>query len=291
MKLARYSANGKTSIGLVQDDRIYDIPSVLPALPQDITGILAAGASALAAIREALPGTQVGVPLAQVRLEAPIPRPSKYLAIGMNYNDHAEECRQAGIPIPKAQVWFNKQVSCITGPFDDIHRPFVSDKMDYEAELGVVIGKRCRHVSVDKALDMVGGYFVANDVTARDWQHATPTWTLGKSFDTHGPIGPWIVTADEVADPQNLNMRLYVNGQLRQQQTTGDMIYKIAEQIAHLSTVMTLEPGDLIASGTCAGIGIALKPPCFLQAGDVVRVEIDGIGHLENKVIDEPRVA
>ena len=289
MKLARYTHEGKTSIGLVVDDKIFDIPAALPKLPVDIAGILALGAPALDEIRATLPGKQSGIALAEIRLEAPIPKPSKYLAIGMNYNDHAEECRLAGIPIPNTQVWFNKQVSCITGPFDPIHKPFVSEKMDYEAELGVVIAKRCRHVSVEDALSVVGGYFVANDVTARDWQHATPTWTLGKSFDTHGPIGPWIVTADEVPDPQALNMRLFVNGELRQNQTTGDMIYKIREQIAHLSTVMTLEPGDLIASGTCAGIGIALKPPRFLQPGDVVRVEIDGIGHIENTVIAEPR--
>jgi 2-keto-4-pentenoate hydratase/2-oxohepta-3-ene-1,7-dioic acid hydratase in catechol pathway len=158
--------------------------------------------------------------------------------------------------------------------------------MDYEAELGVVIGKRCRYVTEDAATSVVGGYFVANDLTARDWQQASPTFTLGKSFDTHGPIGPWIVTADEIEDPQSLEMRCYVNGELRQRQSTSQMIYSVVQQIAHLSKVMTLVPGDLIATGTCSGIGAVQGK--FLQPGDVVRVEIDRIGHIENRVIPEP---
>jgi len=176
-------------------------------------------------------------------------------------------------------------VSCIVGPFDDVQRPRASDRVDYEAELGVVIGRRCRHVAEADALSVVGGYFVANDVTARDWQAASPTFTLGKSFDTHGPTGPWIVTSDEVPDPQALEMRLYVNGELRQQQSTSRMIYSVAQQIAHLSTVMTLMPGDLLATGTCAGVGVASNK--FLQPGDVVRVEIDGIGYIENRIVEE----
>jgi 2-keto-4-pentenoate hydratase/2-oxohepta-3-ene-1,7-dioic acid hydratase in catechol pathway len=150
----------------------------------------------------------------------------------------------------------------------------------------VVIGQKCRHVSEADAPSVIGGYFVANDVTTRDWQLASPTFTLGKSFDTHGPIGPWIVTPDEIPDPHNLEMRLYVNGELRQKQSTGQMIYNIWQQIAHISTVMTLMPGDLIATGTCAGVGIALNK--FLQPGDVVRVEIDGVGHIENRIVAEP---
>jgi 2-keto-4-pentenoate hydratase/2-oxohepta-3-ene-1,7-dioic acid hydratase in catechol pathway len=152
----------------------------------------------------------------------------------------------------------------------------------------VVIGKRCRHVRAAQAREVIAGYFVANDVTARDWQFASPTWTLGKSFDTHGPIGPWIVTADEIADPHALPMRLYVNGELRQSASTGLMIHNIYEQIAHLTTVMTLEVGDLIATGTCSGVGVARTPPSFLKIGDVVRVEIERLGHIENQVIAEP---
>jgi len=180
-------------------------------------------------------------------------------------------------------------VTCINGPYDPIYKPHVSEKMDYEAELGVVIGKRCRYVSVDDAPGIVGGYFVANDVTARDWQFKSPTFTLGKSFDSHGPIGPWITTADEIADPHNLLMQLWVNGELRQETNTGSMIHNIWQQIHELSQVMTLEPGDLIATGTCANVGIALGK--FLQPGDVVRVEIEGLGHIENRVEAEPATA
>jgi 2-keto-4-pentenoate hydratase/2-oxohepta-3-ene-1,7-dioic acid hydratase in catechol pathway len=158
--------------------------------------------------------------------------------------------------------------------------------MDYEAEMGVVIGKRCRYVSLEDARSVVAGYFVLNDVTARDWQFKSPTYTLGKSFDSHGPIGPWITTADEIADPHALDMKLWVNGELRQQASTGGMIYDIWQQIHELSQVMTLEPGDLIATGTCANVGIALGK--FLQPGDVVKVEIAGLGHIENSVEQEP---
>lgn len=189
---------------------------------------------------------------------------------------------------PESQVWFNKQVSCITGPYDPIEKPQVSERLDYEGELGVVIGKRCRHVKAENALDVVAGYVVMNDVTARDWQRKSPTWTLGKSFDTHGPIGPWIATKRDIPDPQALALKLWVNGQLRQQLSTAKMVYPIAEQIAYLSTVMTLEPGDLIATGTGSGAGWGMEPPVFLVPGDVVRVEIEGIGHIENRVIDEP---
>jgi 2-keto-4-pentenoate hydratase/2-oxohepta-3-ene-1,7-dioic acid hydratase in catechol pathway len=286
MKLIRYTHDARTSIGVVDDGYAVDLASLLPDAPGSLKDVLAGAANIYQRIRTALPKSAARVPLSAVRLEAPLPDAQKYLAIGMNYEDHAEEARRAGITIPKTQLWFNKQVSCIVGPYDDVHQPRASQKVDYEAELGVVIGQRCRHVSEADAPGVVGGYFVANDVTARDWQMASPTYTLGKSFDTHGPTGPWVVTPDEVPDPHDLEMRLTVNGELRQKQNTGTMIYNIWRQIAHLSTVMTLMPGDLIATGTCAGVGIALGK--FLQPGDVVRVEIDRIGHIENRIVQEP---
>jgi 2-keto-4-pentenoate hydratase/2-oxohepta-3-ene-1,7-dioic acid hydratase in catechol pathway len=221
-------------------------------------------------------------PLADVRLVAPIDDPQKYLAIGMNYRAHAEEAAAAGIAIPTSQLWFNKQVSCITGPYDPIDSPRASEKLDYEAEMGVVIGKRCRHVSAAQARSVIAGYFVANDVTARDWQMRSPTYTLGKSFDTHGPIGPWITTDDEIADPHALSIRLTVNGAERQRGSTGDMLHNIYEQIAYLTTVMTLEPGDLLATGTPAGVGIARNT--FLKPGDRIRVEIEHLGAIDNLV-------
>jgi 2-keto-4-pentenoate hydratase/2-oxohepta-3-ene-1,7-dioic acid hydratase in catechol pathway len=230
----------------------------------------------------------VSYALADVRLEAPVPTASKFLAIGMNYSQHAEEARRAGVDVPEYQVWFNKQVSCINGPYDPVHMPRVSDKLDYEAELGVVIGQRCRHVKAEDARSVIAGYMCVNDVSVRDWQRRTATMTLGKSFNTTGPIGPWIVTDDEVRDPMNLEMRMKINGQVRQQVNTGLMIFNIWDQIAYLSTVMTLEPGDLIATGTPAGVGAAMQPPQFVKVGDVMRVEIDGIGHIENLVIAEP---
>jgi len=288
MKLARFRRSAATiSLGIVVGDRIVDLGIALPDAPQDIVEILKSP-QWRGRIGKLAPTRENSVALSEVVLEAPIANPSKYLGIGLNYQDHAEEARKAGIPIPKTQVWFNKQVSCITGPFAPIHLPAVSEKLDYEAELGVVIGTRCRHVPADKAKDVIGGYFVANDVTARDWQQASPTWTLGKSFDTHGPIGPWIVTADEIEDPHALQMKAFVNGELRQSASTGLMIHNIYQQIAHLTQVMTLEPGDLIATGTCSGVGIARNPPTFLKVGDVVRVEIERVGHIENTVIAEP---
>ena len=282
MKLARFTVDGRTAVGVVHADQVIDITQLDPTAPQTIRALLAVGVAGRQRIADALRHPPAGHRLADVRLEAPIPDAQKYLAIGMNYHDHAEEAARAGVPVPKNQLWFNKQVSCITGPYDPIYKPRVSDKMDYEAEMGVVIGRRCRHVSVADARSVVGGYFVANDVTARDWQFKSPTFTLGKSFDSHGPIGPWITTDDEVNDPHALLMQLWVNGEPRQRASTGGMIYSIWQQIHELSQVMTLEPGDLIATGTCANVGIALGK--FLQPGDVVRVEIEGLGHIENRV-------
>ncbi|RQR51342.1 fumarylacetoacetate hydrolase family protein [Burkholderia sp. Bp9140] len=287
MKLARFTIHGCTAVGVVKADKVHEIGTLIGAdAPTSIREILAAGSLMRSEIERSLATAVGGYSIGEVQLEAPVPDAQKYLAIGMNYQDHAEEARAAGIAIPKTQLWFNKQVTCITGPYANVHRPRVSDKLDYEAELGVVIGKRCRYVSEANARSVVGGYFVANDVTARDWQAASPTFTLGKSFDTHGPIGPWITTDDEVRDPHALEMRLFVNGELRQRQMTGNMIYNIWQQIHHLSQVMTLEPGDLIATGTCAGVGIAENK--FLQPDDIVRVEIDELGHIENRIVEEP---
>lgn len=285
MKLARYTVDGLTSTGVVLDGHIIDLSEMKGGIPTRISEILAAGPALLADISRQLSLATKKYALRDVHLEAPVPEAQKYMAIGMNYQDHAAEAKKAGVPIPAVQLWFNKQVSCINGPYNPVCIPRVSDKLDYEAELGVVIGKRCRYISEEDASSVIGGYFVANDFTIRDWQAASPTYTLGKSFDTHGPIGPWVVTADEISDPHNLEMRLFVNGAIRQQQNTGKMIYNIFQQISHLSQVMTLEPGDLIATGTCSGVGIVTNS--FLSPGDVVRVEIDGVGHIENRIVKE----
>jgi 2-keto-4-pentenoate hydratase/2-oxohepta-3-ene-1,7-dioic acid hydratase in catechol pathway len=164
----------------------------------------------------------------------------------------------------------------------------VSEQVDYEGELGIVIGRRCRHVPARRAREVVAGWLVVNDVSVRDWQQRSPTFTMGKSWDTHGPIGPWLVTDDELDDPHDLRIRTTVNGELRQDGRTADMVFDCWEMIEHLSTAFTLEPGDIISTGTPAGVGMARRPPAWLRAGDTVRIEIDGIGALENPVVDEP---
>ena len=288
MKLVTFSCRGHQSIGKVIGNQVIDLPATDPALPRTMLALLQAGPAALARVRAVSAEGAVTWPLADVRLEAPVPNPSKFLAIGMNYRKHVQEALEAGLQVPDSQVWFNKQVSCVNGPFDPVHLPRASDKLDYEAELGVVIGRRCRHVSVADAPSVVAGYLVCNDVSVRDWQMRSPTMMLGKSFNTHGPIGPWIVTADEVPDPHALRLRMIVNGEVRQDVGTDEMIHNVWAQIAYLSTVMTLEPGDILATGTPSGVGAAAKPPSFRRVGDVMRVEIDGIGHIENIVVAEP---
>ena len=219
------------------------------------------------------------------RLVAPIPRPPKFLAIGLNYAAHVAE---SGIERPEHQLWFNKQSTCVIGSGEAIEVPKVSGMVDYEGELAFVIGRRCRHVIAADASQFIAGYTIVNDVSVRDWQRRTPTMTMGKSFDTHGPMGPWIVTPDELGDPHDLRLRTWVNGELRQDARTDDMIFDCFEMVEHLSSAFTLEPGDVISTGTPAGVGVAMNPPRFLRAGDLVRIEIEGIGGLENPVVDEP---
>lgn len=287
MPLVNFLHDGRARLGKLFGDHVVDLSVVAPRLPANASDFLAAGEEALGLFHAVDDVRSASVDLTNVRLLPPVPRPEKYLGIGMNYRDHAAEAIKAGVETPPYQLWFNKQVSCIAGPFDDVVKPSVSDKLDYEAELAVVIGRTCRHVAVEDARSVIGGYMVANDVSARDWQLRTPTHTLGKSFDTHGPIGPWLVLDDEIEDPHALDIRMYVNGEERQRGNTGGMIYNIFEQIAYLSTVMTLKPGDILATGTPSGVGAALSPPCFLKPGDIMRVEIGGIGHIENRVVAE----
>ncbi len=227
--------------------------------------------------------------LAQVRLHAPVPRPGKTLAIGLNYLDHVQEkIVGESRTVPEHQIWFPKLSTAISGPFDDIVLPRVSDKTDYEGELVAVIGQRCKHVAPESAHEVVFGYAVGNDVSVRDWQKRTSQWTLGKGFDTHAPYGPWITTADVLnGDPHGLDMRCWVNGELRQSSNTRLMIHNVWSQIALISQAMTLEPGDVIFTGTCSGVGAAFEPPRFLRAGDVVRIEIDQLGAIEQRCVDE----
>lgn len=281
MKLVRYTHHGRTRLGKVVDSTVIDL-SEITGIDHSMRQLL----NDLPALRERLERVAgPAIALEEVRLEAPIHDPQKFLGIGMNYRQHAEEARRAGIAIPSSQMWFNKQVSCISGPFDPVVKPRISEQMDYEIELGVVIGRRCRHVCARDAHAVIAGYLIVNDLSARDWLKKSPTFTLGKSFDTHGPLGPWLTTCDEIADPLALQMTLTVNGEQRQHASTGDMIYNIYQQIEYLSSVMTLEPGDVLATGTPSGIGAPTGR--FLQPGDLLHLTIDGLGAIEHRVVAE----
>ena len=270
MRIARFAApSGAIGIGRVEDDTVI----VLDAF--DVVS---------AAVGDARDETGDRFPLADVRLLAPVPRPRKFLAIALNYQDHVDETAATK---PEFPTFFNKQTSCITGPHDPIVLPSVSDFVDYEGELGVVIGRQGRRVPAAEAESIVAGYLVVNDVSARDWQFKAPTHTLGKSFDTHGPIGPWVVTPDEVGDPHSLALRTWVSDELLQDGSTGDMLFDVWEQLEVLSTACTLEPGDIVSTGTPSGVGIARKPPRPLQPGDTVRIEIERVGVIDNPVTGE----
>lgn len=278
MRLARFHTIGSptAATGIVDGDELIEVGTTEPI------ALLAAGGDALATpARDARPRHRID----EVELLAPVPNPRKFLAIGINYADHI---RETGREAPTHPVFFNKQVTCVTGPHDPIEIPRVSSDVDFEGELGIVIGRRCRHVPVDRAHEVIAGYLVVNDVTVRDWQNRAPTWILGKGFDTHGPTGPWITTPDEVGDPQALRIHTTLNGETMQDASTAEMIFGCAEQIATLSTAFTLEPGDLISTGTPSGVGFARQPPVYLRAGDTVRIAIEHLGVIENPVIDEP---
>jgi 2-keto-4-pentenoate hydratase/2-oxohepta-3-ene-1,7-dioic acid hydratase in catechol pathway len=224
--------------------------------------------------------------LADVHLLAPVTRPSKYLAIAANYQSHIDEVKAANpdyVP-PVYQRWFTKLPNAINGPYDPIPMPPESSELDYEVELAIVIGTRCRRVRVADAASVVAGYAIHNDVSVRDWQKRSPTIMLGKAWDGHGPLGPWIVTPDEIGDPHTLALTCSVNGEVRQQGSTAEMINNCWEQIAYLSTVMTLEPGDVIATGTPFGTAGSMKPPRWLKVGDIVRCEIEKIGFIEARI-------
>lgn len=275
MRLVSFEHAGRHSVGVVDGDGIADVGGTMERLLED-------GEPGMAAARAALDRPE-RIPLAEVRLRAPVTRPSKYLAIAANYQSHIDEVRAAMpdyVP-PVYQRWFTKLPNAINGPYDPIPMPPESDQLDYEVELAIVIGRSCRRISVEDAPSVVAGYTIHNDVSVRDWQKRSPTIMLGKAWDGHGPLGPWLVTPEEIGDPHALGLRCFVNGELRQSGSTSEMINSCWDQIAYLSTVMTLEPGDVIATGTPFGTAGSMKPPRWLKIGDIVRCEIDGIGHIE----------
>ncbi|MDW3099389.1 MAG: fumarylacetoacetate hydrolase family protein [Alphaproteobacteria bacterium] len=282
MKLATFTHGGTTRIGKVVDDKIIDLSKADPSLPTDMISFLAAGDAAMAAAQKA--DLADAIALSDVTLEAPIMKPGKVMAIGLNYGDHVKE---SGLDTPENQIWFTKSPTGCVGEGADVLKPAVSDMVDWEAELVLVVGKRARNVPRDRAHEIVAGYCCGNDISVRDWQFHSPQFTIGKSFDTHGPIGPWLTTSDEVGDPHDLDIKCLVNGEVMQSSNTQHLIYDCFDQIAQLTQVMTLEPGDIIFTGTPGGVGIAMKPPRFMKVGDKVTIEIEKLGSITNTLVAE----
>jgi 2-keto-4-pentenoate hydratase/2-oxohepta-3-ene-1,7-dioic acid hydratase in catechol pathway len=278
MKIASFDAGDGPETGVVIGDRIHSTGiagsmTELIAQWDKVKGPVAANSE-----------RDPGLSLSDIQLLAPVARPGKIFAIGLNYADHIAE---SGMGTPEKQVWFTKAVTSVNAPGDPVLIAAGTACVDYEVELVAVIGKQGKHIARADAAGYVFGYCVGNDVTERAWQHATPQWSLGKSFDTHAPIGPWITTADEVDDPHALDLRCVVNGEVRQSSNTRHLVFDLWDQIAHLSQAMTLEVGDLIFTGTPGGVGAAMKPPQFLKAGDIMRCEIEQLGSIEAVLRDE----
>ena len=284
MKLVTFSHAQQTRIGAVVDDHVVDGLNHQD-IPNTMLEFLNAGTTALNAMQRHIENASLRLPLNSVKLHAPIPRPGKFLGIGLNYADHIEETGRAKPDYPTV---FTKQGTSVIGMNDAIHLPKISDKVDYEGELAFVIGKRCKHVSVTDAPSMIAGFTIVNDVTVRDWQNRSPTWTIGKSFDTHGPMGPWLVTSDEIPDPHNLTLKTWVDDELRQSSNTRYMLFNCYELLSYLSEAMTLEPGDVISTGTPSGVGVKMQPRGYLRAGQTAKITIESIGTLLNHVINDP---
>ena len=278
MKLATFSSGGTAELGVIDGADVISVSRAAPSLARDMLELISRWKDARPEVQKIKQQRAHVSKLSDVRLRAPIPRPPKVLAIGLNYADHIEETKQQR---PEHQIWFSKMPTAINGPYDSIEIPKVSSAVDWEAELVVVIGTGGRHISKASAKEAVFGYCCGNDVSERTWQFKTTQWVLGKSFDTHAPIGPWITTADEVADPHTLGIRCFVNGAQRQSSNTRHLVFNVWDQIALVSDIMTLEAGDVLFTGTPGGVGSAMRPPQFLKDGDVVRVEIDQLGHIE----------
>jgi 2-keto-4-pentenoate hydratase/2-oxohepta-3-ene-1,7-dioic acid hydratase in catechol pathway len=283
MQIARFETDEGPRSALVLGDELAPLPLTDPL---ENRGEMAFGLSAAefeAAAEEAV-GKSTRIPLAEASLLSPVGAPTKIFAIGLNYADHIAE---SGMETPEVPTVMAKFPSSINGPGGAVERPKVSDRLDYEGELALVIGKRARHVSREEARGVIAGFLIHNDYSVRDWQMQTQQWSLAKSFDTHGPIGPWITTGTEI-DPTGLRIETKVNGEVRQQSNTENLVFDVYDLVAYLSQACTLYPGDVIATGTPAGIGALMDPPQYLVPGDEVVVEVEGLGQLENVIIDEP---
>ncbi|MEM3751469.1 MAG: fumarylacetoacetate hydrolase family protein [Candidatus Bathyarchaeia archaeon] len=292
MKLVRYSIGEGESYGALIGDKVICLPKLAEKkLPTRLDELVALGMDGIKTTEKLIKKAsenavkEVSLPINQVKLLAPIKFPPKIVCLGLNYVDHAAE---QNAPLPDEPIIFFKPRTAIIGPNENIVKPSFVKQLDYEAELAIVIGRRAKNVTVSEAKTCIFGYTIMNDVSARDIQFKDKQWTRGKSFDTFAPIGPCITTVNQIEDTSNLAIRTWVNNELRQNSTTKNMVFNVEEIIHHLSRVMTLEPCDIIATGTPAGVAFAMKPePKFLKAGDVVKIHIEGIGILENSVIEE----
>ena len=309
MRLVTFLRLGEPRLGAVAGEQVIDLNAAYQhmqesagtprarelataVLPPDMVGFLAGGDQALAAAREAvermtsvdraaLADKGIVYPLQAVTLKAPVPRPTKLILVGLNYRDHAEEAK---MKIPEEPTLFSKYALSVIGPGEAIRIPKVSDKIDYEGEFAFVIGKGGKDIPRERALDYVAGYTIVHDVSCRDYQMRTGQWMIGKTFDTFAPMGPYLVLKDEIPDPHTLDLTLRLNGVVMQHSNTRNLIFNVYDLIAYMSQVFTLEPGDVVSTGTPAGVGFARKPPVFLKPGDTVRIEIAGLGALENPV-------
>lgn len=314
MRLVTFSYRGTQRVGVVEGEQIIDANRAYAAVlrergevharaladalvPPDMLGVLEAGERGLTAMREAAGFVREGLGSGgqgeawrrdgvvftrnEVALKAPLPRPGKLILLGLNYRDHAEE---TGQKIPEVPTLFSKYTNSVIGPGETILIPRATEQIDYEAEFAFVIGRRGYEIPEERALEYVAGYTIVNDVSARDYQFVTSQWMVGKTFDTHCPMGPTLVLADEVPDPHALDLQLSIGGEVLQRSNTQQLIFKIPETVAYLSRIMTLEPGDVISTGTPAGVGFTRKPPRWLRPGETVRIEIARLGVLENPV-------
>ena len=297
MKLITFSNKNKSeksSIGAFCKDHIVDFSN--SNLPNNMIEFIERGEAALSDANDLIAKEQNLLDINDIIIHAPIKQPGKVLGVGLNYKEHLAEAKEIieeqnrNIDLQEQYPnIFNKQNSSVAGPYDDVHRPNVSDQLDYEGEMGFIIGKNCRHASYDDAKECIYGFTIVNDVTVRDWQFRGPphTMTMGKSWDTHCPFGPYIVTADEVGNPHDLKLKTFVNEEIRQSSNTNLMIYNSYKIVEYLSTAFTLKPGDLIASGTPDGSAVMTQN--WLKPGDKVKVEIEKLGYIENSIIQEPK--
>jgi len=283
MKLVNFLYKGEKNIGAFLDDGICTFKSISDKYSMSMLKFIEQIDALSPEVSKFINSNPEVIPLSEIEFLPVIERPGKVLAVGLNYKDHAKE---TGRDLPKVPMIFTKQSTSVLGHQGEIHKPKVSDAVDYEGEMAFVIGKKCRHISKEDALDVIAGVTICNDVSVRDWQIASPTFTMGKSFDTHCPIGPYIATMDEISDIHNLKIKTYVNDELRQDSCTDQLIFDCFDLIEHITKAFTLEPGDIIATGTSSGVGVVLGK--YLIPNDVVRIELENVGTLENKVVLEP---